>query len=355
MHEDRDEAGTEQMSMRKENLLFGIDVAASKGAEIGALHTPTVRKSEGAIYYVDHCSTADLKKKYEHDHSVDIAQIVDVDGIWGEQTLAEALRDFRPLDYVVASHVIEHVPDLVGWLFEVHAVLRDGGKLCLAVPDKRYTFDFLRQLSRLSDLINAYFLKPRTPGPGHLYDHAVNVVGVDVVAAWRGVIDEQRLVHHFDRRGAIGLVRDTLRSGSYTDVHCWVFTPAWFFALASELMELGLFPFVVDRFVDTRENELEFYVTLRSIGAYVEGQTATPEQRSSFPKASAFRRSTIEESMRQNPRADELSGQVRTPEQRALDLERELQRLQNSRSWKMTKPLRDLLHVARLVRGRLAR
>ena len=82
---------------------------------------------------------------------------------------------------------------------------------------------------------------------------------------------------------------------------------------------LGLFPFVVERFVDTRENEFEFFVTLRSIAAYVEGQEANGEQRSSLPEASTFKPSTIEESMLQNLRVDGLTCQVRTLEQRVRE------------------------------------
>jgi len=92
-----------------------------------------------------HLSTEALREKYQHDPAVDIAQIVEVDFDLAQITFRDALARIAPLDFVVASHVIEHVPDLVGWLSDIHAALRVGGVLALVIPDKRFTFDLHRR------------------------------------------------------------------------------------------------------------------------------------------------------------------------------------------------------------------
>ncbi|MPW20588.1 methyltransferase domain-containing protein [Paraburkholderia sp. CNPSo 3157] len=79
--------------------------------------------------------------------SVDVDKIVETDAIWGKRTLAETLK--RPVDFIVASHVIEHVPDLITWLRELSHALRPGGQVRLAIPDKRFTFDLLRRETEL--------------------------------------------------------------------------------------------------------------------------------------------------------------------------------------------------------------
>src|SRR5437868_3008097 len=76
----------------------------------------------------------------------------------------------RPVDYVVASHVIEHVPDLIGWLAEVREALEPGGELRLAVPDRRYTLDYRRSVSRLADVVHAWFMRARRPLPHQILD-----------------------------------------------------------------------------------------------------------------------------------------------------------------------------------------
>ncbi len=55
-----------------------------------------------------------------------------------------------------ASHVLEHVPNPIRWFEDVCSILAPGGKLHLKIPDSRYTFDFRRRPSGLSDLVAAY-------------------------------------------------------------------------------------------------------------------------------------------------------------------------------------------------------
>src|SRR5690242_513443 len=96
---------------RRQKLLEGLAVATSLGAEIGALCRPFVTREDGRVLYVDHASTEDLKFKYRIDPDVPQEAIVEVDAVWGGQSLLEALG--TKVDYIVASHVVEHVPDLI--------------------------------------------------------------------------------------------------------------------------------------------------------------------------------------------------------------------------------------------------
>jgi len=47
-------------------------------------------------------------------------------------------------DYCLASHVIEHIPNPIAFFQSIAHLLKPGGVLSLAVPDKRYTFDFFQ-------------------------------------------------------------------------------------------------------------------------------------------------------------------------------------------------------------------
>jgi hypothetical protein len=46
--------------------------------------------------------------------NVNIEDIVFIDYIWGDETLVEAVDLGVYFDYLVASHVAKHVPDVVG-------------------------------------------------------------------------------------------------------------------------------------------------------------------------------------------------------------------------------------------------
>lgn len=249
---------------RRSRLLRGLDIRNSVGVEIGALCSPLVRRSDTAeVIYVDHADTRCLREKYKTDPHVDIDRIVDVNAVWGKNTLHEAIRG-RYVDYVVASHVVEHVPDLVTWLRELAAVLKPTGEVRLAVPDRRFTFDYFRRESGLPEVLTSYIERARVPQPYSLLDYCLNAVDVDLREAWQKGIDGStpRRRHH-TWEGALHLARDSFENGTYHDVHCWVFTPRSFARLIKSVCQMGLLDFACEGFCDTARNELEFSVVLR--------------------------------------------------------------------------------------------
>lgn len=248
---------------RKEKLLRGLDVRNAIGIEIGPLASPVVSKQEGKIYYVDYADAEFLRNRYKDDPNVDTSKIVFIDAIWGEQSLKDAIGS-KAVDYVIASHVVEHVPDLVTWLDELHSVLLPGGQVRLVVPDKRYTFDYLRQTSRLSDILTAYVARARVPQPHEIFDYCLNKVTIDTSAAWRNEIDTTKLTKDFTFAGAMWLVHDVINNGTYHDLHCWVFTPHSFATICYQLAEVDLLKFTCEHFVDTEYGELEFFVALKA-------------------------------------------------------------------------------------------
>lgn len=248
---------------RRNRLLRGLDIQGSVGVEIGPLCWPLVRRSDGAtIIYVDHTDTARLRQKYKNDAHVDIDEIVNVDAVWGENSLHTAIGG-QYVDYVVASHVVEHVPDLVTWLRELAAVLKPTGEVRLAVPDRRFSFDYFRQESRLPEVLTSYIERARIPHPFSLLDYCLSAADVDTLEAWRTRIDQKLARRHHTWEGAIHLARDAFENGTYHDVHCWVFTPRSFARLLGDLCKMGLLDFACEDFCDTAMNELEFSVTLR--------------------------------------------------------------------------------------------
>jgi SAM-dependent methyltransferase len=265
---------------RRDRMLKGLDLAATIGAEIGPLHNPLVLKTDGPVLYLDHCDTETLRAIWSRDPTVDVSRL-HVDAVWRGQTLVEALNEQAPrhsppsrwahaLDYVVASHVVEHVPDLIGWLAQIRAALKPGGQLRLAVPDRRFTFDYLRQDTTLADVLAAHLAGARVPSAACILDHTLNMVQVDVGAAWRGDVDVAALkpVYPFDY--CVATARDALANGTYHDFHCWVFTPASFLQLLLSMAEHSLHDFACSAFYDTPQNDFEFIVHLQPCADPVE-------------------------------------------------------------------------------------
>jgi len=215
-----------------------------------------VRRHEAEVYYVDHCSADDLRKKYSGDHA-HIDGIEEVDFIWAEQPLVELIGGKAPLDFIVAAHVIEHVPDLCGWLKEMSDALKIGGRLLLIIPDKRFTFDIYRRLSSFEEVIQAWQERRRRPGLRLVMDHIANVVTADTWKLW----DDCALADHLDYHHGpeyLSLAAREYAEGKYIDVHCWVFTPWHFMHLMGRMVnEMGL-ALDLKYFLTTQDHDLEF-------------------------------------------------------------------------------------------------
>jgi SAM-dependent methyltransferase len=278
------------MHTRRDILLDGLDTTTLVGAEVGPLDNPLVLKDQGAVFYVDHCDTEALKARWSGHATVD-AKVLHVDAVWGAASLREALATadaadpavWGGVDYVVASHVVEHVPDLVSWLREVGDVLRPDGSLRLAVPDKRYTFDLLRRTSHLSEVADAFIRKRRAPSGSRVLDFALNMVKVDCGKAWRGTLDMDALEFYYTREGALRLARDAEENGVYHDVHCWVFTPRSFADLMVEMARTGLLELACDRIVPTMPDTFEFFVAMRPAASAAEVEASWRQAADGLP------------------------------------------------------------------------
>lgn len=241
-------------AMERHILLDGIDLSRSLGVEIGALCRPHVRRADGPVIYVDHADTATLRQKYAGDPGVSLDDLVPVDVVWGERPLSESIT---AADYVVASHVVEHVPDLIGWLAELRAILKPGGRVRLAVPDRRYTFDYLRKETDLLDVEYAHNQRATRPQTHIVYDYVRNAVKLDAAKAWAGGLDASSLERHHSVRHALAIAQ-AAESGAYHDVHCWVFTPRSFCLLFAKMADHGLIRFACETFHDTAPGTIEF-------------------------------------------------------------------------------------------------
>lgn len=245
---------------RREKLLSGLDIKGMVGVEIGALCRPLIKREDGHVIYVDHADTETLKSKYRADPGVSVDDIVDVDVVWGPVPLEECIA--TKVDYVIASHVVEHVPDLISWLAELRAILKQEGELRLIVPDRRFTFDRLRRETVLTDVVYARTVKAKCPCPHIVLDYVANVSKVDGGKVWEGTVDDATLERHHSLQHAINCAMQA-KEGIYHDVHCWVFTPRSFARLFGELVAHGLMDFECAGFHDTARGTIEFFANLR--------------------------------------------------------------------------------------------
>jgi hypothetical protein len=252
----------------RRRALWGLlDFSSGQGLEIGPLNNPMIRKDEAAVRYVDIQDQAGLRAYYEGHAGVPVDDIPEIDFPLTQPdgriaSLVEATKAGAPFDWAVASHVVEHIPDLIGWLGELGEVVVDGGALVLIVPDRRYCFDFHRPPTSVGAMLEAHLLEAVRPGARAVYDHYSRAVQGTSIDLWHGMVPDYTMRFH-SLAEAENLVEESLTS--YVDSHVWLFTPAGFVEQLHELRLIGRSPWYVEEIRPTPRNDVEFMVRLRRL------------------------------------------------------------------------------------------
>ncbi|HEX4665529.1 MAG TPA: methyltransferase domain-containing protein [Chthoniobacterales bacterium] len=121
------------------------------GIEIGALHQPLHVYHRARVRYLDRLPTNEARKLHPE---LAGETFVPVDLIDDSETLGTILD--ASCDFVIASHVLEHCRNPIGALENMLRVLKPGGTVFLAVPDKRQTFDASRPVTSYEHIARDY-------------------------------------------------------------------------------------------------------------------------------------------------------------------------------------------------------
>src|SRR5690606_20635940 len=120
------------------------------------------------VRYVDRLSTVDLRAQYPELAALPLVEVDVVDDGERLSRIADA-----SLDFVVASHFLEHCEDPIGALLAFLRVLRPGGVLYLAVPEKRLCeFDVARPVTPLDHVIADHAEGPERSRRAHYLEWA---------------------------------------------------------------------------------------------------------------------------------------------------------------------------------------
>lgn len=229
------------------------------GVEIGPSHRPLAPKSMGyRTHVIDHMTKDELKVKYEN-ANVALENIEEVDFVWRGESYVELTKRSKYYNWIIASHVIEHVPNLIGFLSDCDQILQDNGVLSLAIPDSRFCFDHFRPVSSLGGIIDANLEGRRLNSAGMVTEFLLNAVKRGGAITWpRNNTGEFSFIHEVE--GVRNAVKRVTEQRVYLDIHVWCFTPHWFRLVIEDLNTLGFIKLREIDFFDPGTHE--FYVTL---------------------------------------------------------------------------------------------
>jgi predicted SAM-dependent methyltransferase len=248
---------------RNETILSFID-RNGVGVEIGPSYNPVAPKRDGfKVHIIDHATRAELVAKY-NGQAVEVDRIEEVDFVWNGQPYAKLTGRPNSYDWVIASHVIEHSTDLIGFLTNCDALLNDNGVLSLAVPDKRVCFDRFRPITSLARVIDSHLSGNVLHSVGAVAEHFMNETKkggrVAWEESWRGDYEFCRSIDE-----TLANMREASTAKSYLDVHNWCFVPHSFRLMLADLFDLGFTRLREVHFMPTAGTE--FFVAVSRAGS----------------------------------------------------------------------------------------
>jgi SAM-dependent methyltransferase len=215
------------------------------GVELGPGHNPfEIPYSGVTVKYVDRWQPAENSELFAelgtdaHFPKPDLIANLDVDRL---KSISDA-----SVDFVIASHVFEHLAQPLGLLEDIHRVLRPGGVLLLLLPDRRRTFDSTRRPTSLEHLVDEYERGITEVDDDHVEDFLAGTTPYDPSITG----EARRKLFDLHRARSI-------------HVHCWSETE-FIFVLEHAVRVMALrWELIEALFVDDVEDGIEFGYVLR--------------------------------------------------------------------------------------------
>lgn len=308
--------------------------------EIGPLTNPMVPKvpDMNNVYYADICSTEEVKKIYGSDPSFDVNAIVSIDYVI-KNSYSNDLKDVEPFDYVLMSHVLEHIPMLIDFFQDIVNILKPDGKLCLVIPDKRYCFDHYRQTTSFAECYDIY-KRSVSNNTLRILDFISSATINDPVFWWKNPADYEYLMKvGVGGRQPMHVLKDykmEFKEMPSALIHYNVFTPETFLLLIFFFTMYNLFPFEIVEFYGTEENTFEFNAVLKK---NIVIQENSEENNIACEKIRTFL--TDHSDAKIIMEANKLR-------EDNIQIQQQLDAMRNSRSWRITKPLR---YISRVIKN----
>ena len=249
------------MPMRRELLSRYMDVSKLTILEIGAYDRPVYTPSEADVSFLDYRTTKDLRKLAVEEQGRNANRIPEVRYVAKSNALSKEVD--RKFDLIIANHVFEHIPDIIQWLSETQSILYSSGWLLLSIPDRRYTFDYLRRETSIVDALRWFQLELQRPCFEQILDYYYYRRPITGVEGWHPEVLSERLrASEYSLDEVVKLASRLSREG-YHDVHCGVYTRESFVKLFEQLTELRAAPFRLVEISGIQPGMIEFQVLLK--------------------------------------------------------------------------------------------
>ncbi|WP_162888100.1 methyltransferase domain-containing protein [Sphingomonas mesophila] len=174
---------------RYQRSLLAQKYCRGHGAEIGALMQPILVPRGSKTSYIDRVPASYWKSQPDYPGTA----IIDPDILDDGATLATI--DDDSFDYLIAAHVLEHIDDPVSALKNWIRVVRPGGHILIAVPDKRFCGEEQRPTTTVEHFLRDHEEGPHVSAEEHYRDFGTHMKRYSGDALEQYVREAEPMIH----------------------------------------------------------------------------------------------------------------------------------------------------------------
>jgi SAM-dependent methyltransferase len=248
-------------NLRRAFIQKFLDISQKKILEIGVLDTPTFNKDESDVFYMDWFSREELYSMHHKTKPHRAEKLVDVDYVIKEKNFAHKINS--KFDLAIANHVIEHIPDTIRWLENISFLLKNDGYLFMAIPHKEYTFDKIRPVTSLAQIIRNYDEDLEIPNVYQVFEQLYMYRPIKAGDVWNNEYEHLLDRKRFNPKQALESAKKEVSGKKYVDVHCHIFDYNSFLCLHQDLYSMGYIDLALTGSKDVEKPGNEFFVILK--------------------------------------------------------------------------------------------
>jgi SAM-dependent methyltransferase len=260
----------------------------------------------------------------------------------------DSLKNVDRFDYIIATHVIEHIPQLILFFQDISKILNPQGKICLSIPDKRYCFDHFRCPTSFAECYDIY-IRGITNSPFRVLEYIGGTTINDPAYWWREPNNFEHLPKQKNKFDNAKKQFMRALNGEYIDAHFSVFTPETFLLLIYNMVCYNVFQFKCVEFYKTEINDFEFNCVLElEPNILIEDSIENKKEKENIVNLLNENKDLECSMISIGNLKNDLEITKNDLQKANNDLEitkNDLQAIKSSKSWKITVPLRKMKSI----------